>query len=488
MKHFRQLEAGEPFGAAVRLERLGRQCRPAQHHVGLDALPEACVGLADHRRLHHLRVREQRALDLLGVHLDAAAVDQVVDAPGDEQIAVCVDEAHVAAAPPAVDEARTRLRRVLPVAERERRPAHRDLADRACRQHVVDAARGRDDTQIGADHRLAGRGELALAHEVGVARQHAAAATALARQVQARNPRAGRGDDALEVAPGRRFARDRRQAQAGQVVGRRVLGEHQPPHRRHQRRHRHALAGERLEKARRREVRIEHRLRRRADVAEHDVRPGGERRVHQHQGRIVRRDAEVAGLCAARVFGERGLAVHDAIRPPGGARGQHDRGQRLGREWRLLRIEGPRRLQRGEACVVERLRRATAGGGRNLPRQRREVGIVQQEFRVEPNERLGEALRRFANVQVASHCAAHQAGEVRQRVAHRAAAEQRNTIAGLDAARGEAGSEPQRRFARRVPAHPLAGIDEEVFGAAQPAGAQEKRPHHAVAPLRAIAR
>ena len=65
-------------------------------------LPQLLVGEADHRDLEHGRVQRQAALDLDRRDVLAAGDDHVVDAAGDEQIAVWIDKAGVAGEVPAV--------------------------------------------------------------------------------------------------------------------------------------------------------------------------------------------------------------------------------------------------------------------------------------------------------------------------------------------------------------------------------------------------
>ena len=57
---------------------------------GADRLAGVLVGLADHRRLGDLRVRDDRRLDLGGREPVAGDVDHVVDAPDDPEVAVLV--------------------------------------------------------------------------------------------------------------------------------------------------------------------------------------------------------------------------------------------------------------------------------------------------------------------------------------------------------------------------------------------------------------
>ena len=57
---------------------------------GADRLTRGLVGLADHRRLGHLAVRDDRGLDLSGRHAMPGDVDHVVDPAEDPEVAVLV--------------------------------------------------------------------------------------------------------------------------------------------------------------------------------------------------------------------------------------------------------------------------------------------------------------------------------------------------------------------------------------------------------------
>ena len=73
-----------------------------QHDEGAGALAEALVGHGHDRHLGDRGVGVEQLLDLGHRHLLAAAVDDVLDAPGDPQLPVAVERGEVAAAIPAV--------------------------------------------------------------------------------------------------------------------------------------------------------------------------------------------------------------------------------------------------------------------------------------------------------------------------------------------------------------------------------------------------
>src|SRR3546814_8009114 len=67
-----------------------------QGDIGIDALPLDVVRKADDRRLGHQIVQHQRAFNLGGAHAVPRHVDDVIDPPGDQPIAVGVAPAAVA--------------------------------------------------------------------------------------------------------------------------------------------------------------------------------------------------------------------------------------------------------------------------------------------------------------------------------------------------------------------------------------------------------
>ena len=100
----RHLVGRKPF--ARELPKLVRSClgiRP-QHHDGGDVLAELLVRDGEHAGLQHRRMAQQDLFDLQRRDLLPAAVDDVLDAADDEEIAVGVEIAEVAGPEPAVAE------------------------------------------------------------------------------------------------------------------------------------------------------------------------------------------------------------------------------------------------------------------------------------------------------------------------------------------------------------------------------------------------
>ena len=97
----RTLVAGQPGLETVVVERL------LVH--GLTELDESrhrlsplVVGQAHHGDFRHLRMQRQHVLDFQRTDVFASGVDQVVDAPGDEQVALSVEIARIAGEIPAL--------------------------------------------------------------------------------------------------------------------------------------------------------------------------------------------------------------------------------------------------------------------------------------------------------------------------------------------------------------------------------------------------
>ena len=100
------------------LEGLRRQCAGG-HDEGHHTLAPFFVGLADHRHVLHAGVAGQHVLDLDRVDVLAAADDHVVDAPGNPEVTLGVDPAHVAREVPALAQRPSVGVRTVPVS-RER--------------------------------------------------------------------------------------------------------------------------------------------------------------------------------------------------------------------------------------------------------------------------------------------------------------------------------------------------------------------------------
>src|SRR5688572_16406794 len=139
------------------------------HHAKTVPLPEPRIGQPDHRGVQDLRMGIQDLLDLARKEFLAAAVDDLLAAPGDLDVALLVDvAAEIPRAEPSVlGESPGVGLRVGVVAEVHRWPACRDLADLPAR-HVI--ARVVDDSKLHLAHHPAGRAvhRLRVVLEAGV--------------------------------------------------------------------------------------------------------------------------------------------------------------------------------------------------------------------------------------------------------------------------------------------------------------------------------
>src|SRR4029450_8945908 len=97
----RPLETGEPRGAAELIELLGLDHAAALDEGG-NALAPALVRDPDHGHLGDCGMQRQAAFDLDRRDVLAAADDHVVDAAGDEEIAISVEIAGIAGEIPAL--------------------------------------------------------------------------------------------------------------------------------------------------------------------------------------------------------------------------------------------------------------------------------------------------------------------------------------------------------------------------------------------------
>ena len=77
-----------------------------EHDGGGDVLAQPVVRDRERRRLDDVRVLEQRDVDLARRHLLTTAVDQLLEPPGDGEVAVFVEAPLIAGAEPSVDERR----------------------------------------------------------------------------------------------------------------------------------------------------------------------------------------------------------------------------------------------------------------------------------------------------------------------------------------------------------------------------------------------
>src|SRR6185437_8649576 len=141
----RHLEGGEALGD-MPLQLLGADPRTGLHlHDGADFLAEDAVRDADHRRVHDGGMAEERILDLDAIDVLAAPDEHVLDAIEDVEKALLVAAYEVAAAQPAIGEARRRRLAVVPIAFDDIGSLDPELADRAIGDIL---ARGVDDAQI----------------------------------------------------------------------------------------------------------------------------------------------------------------------------------------------------------------------------------------------------------------------------------------------------------------------------------------------------
>ncbi|MHC2398896.1 hypothetical protein ACVMGC_003440 [Bradyrhizobium barranii subsp. barranii] len=117
----------------------------------------------EHAGLQHRRMAQQDLFDLQGRDLLPAAVDDVLDAADDEEIAVGVEIAEVAGPKPAVAEGGPCRRLVIIIAAAHVRPAQHDLAMLAARKR---AARPVHDRDLRA-RSTADRSDLAQLERIG---------------------------------------------------------------------------------------------------------------------------------------------------------------------------------------------------------------------------------------------------------------------------------------------------------------------------------
>ena len=93
---------------------------------------------------HHIRVCEERLLDLARRDLLAAPVDDLLGPAGEREVSVVVEMAEVSGAEPPVGRERREVDlRIGEVRARDVRSAHHDLAHRT----------GREDLVVGTEHR-----------------------------------------------------------------------------------------------------------------------------------------------------------------------------------------------------------------------------------------------------------------------------------------------------------------------------------------------
>ena len=149
----------------MRLQALGQGVAGldafARHHVRHHDLAPSFVRCADHRALGHVRMREQRCLDLGSGDVVAGRHDEVVEARGEVEPPPLVAPEGVARQVPAGPD----ILRLLFAAEiaATGRAADRKATDRAVRQLVAVLA---DNARLVSGHRNAGRARFRLAGAV----------------------------------------------------------------------------------------------------------------------------------------------------------------------------------------------------------------------------------------------------------------------------------------------------------------------------------
>ena len=100
------------------VESFGRRRGVARDDEGLDTLAEFAVGASDDGTMPNLRMTTERGLDLFGVYLDPARIDDIVNTTIDPEVAIGINVAEVAASPPSPYELLCREIGVAPVSHR----------------------------------------------------------------------------------------------------------------------------------------------------------------------------------------------------------------------------------------------------------------------------------------------------------------------------------------------------------------------------------
>ncbi len=173
----------------------------ANDDAGDDLLAPVGVSAADHRRLRHVRMQQQRLLHFARIDVRSAADDEVLRAVDERQIAAGVQPADIAGVQKAMRERARRRLGIPPVAPHHRRPAHQDFADVSGRQLPIV---GIGDAKLDPELRRADRREpriVAATDRIGdggaVHRGDRHRRFALA--VDLREPRPERGERGLGV-------------------------------------------------------------------------------------------------------------------------------------------------------------------------------------------------------------------------------------------------------------------------------------------------
>src|SRR5579872_5433895 len=143
----RRLVSREAFGEEGAELLLGRRYPLAQDDCGADVLAEHGMGQREGDRLQDGRVVHQRFVDLAWANFLSAAINDLLEAPGQREIALGVDDALIAGANPAVRERRGIGLRIVLVAGGDAWAANDHFAGLAL---VQEAPRLVHDRDLGA--------------------------------------------------------------------------------------------------------------------------------------------------------------------------------------------------------------------------------------------------------------------------------------------------------------------------------------------------
>ncbi len=140
----RHLVVGDQLRRVIPDLDLRRHVPRPKHYGGGNLLAKAMVGDCKRDRLRHRGMGAQDLVNLARRNLLAAAIDHLLETPGDEQVAVRIDGALVAGAKPSVDERRPIRFRILRVTRRHARSAQNDFADFTGREQIAGLVHQRD--------------------------------------------------------------------------------------------------------------------------------------------------------------------------------------------------------------------------------------------------------------------------------------------------------------------------------------------------------
>jgi hypothetical protein len=167
--------------------------RLTDHHGGDDIFAECLVRDAERDRILDVGVQAQRRIDGRRRHLEAPAIDELLDAPIDEKESIVVDVPQISGPEPAFEERRGAVGRVTFVPGEDLGTADDDFAHLPWRKRRPSSASiansllaGRPD---GADARAAGRKRILrddarLRHPVALQHRHARACAPIAPQAR----------------------------------------------------------------------------------------------------------------------------------------------------------------------------------------------------------------------------------------------------------------------------------------------------------------